>query len=239
MTFIASRYNHLICECLLAIYPPKFRLQVETKQILSKVRISNVKIYESLGGQVAKKSTFLNSWLHSTAVRVTRVHFIYIGAFILSIVIFDSWNLYTHDAVSQLWTAAGVLLVVNTVLWYVARMKFKNNSIYVAIVWLVILTDIIFASYIVYWQHGLASKAVVLFTVPIVTAAVLRSRSMLLAATTLCAAAYSTMSVRYFFHNYGLSYRVELWGTVGLYSALFFVLAGLLLIIVLPKEEKF
>ncbi|HSX18415.1 MAG TPA: hypothetical protein VLE51_03610 [Candidatus Saccharimonadales bacterium] len=188
---------------------------------------------------MAKKSGTVTHWLQTTTVRVMRVHFLYIAVYIVATVVFDSWNLYTHQAVSQLWTAAGVLLAVITILWYLARMNYANKSFYIFIVLTLILADIIFASYNVYWQHGLASKAVMLFTVPIVTAAALRSRSTLLATTTLCAVAYSTVSVRYFFQNYGLSYRVELWGTIGLYSAIFFVLALILMVIILPKNERF
>ena len=187
---------------------------------------------------MVKKSTATN-WLQTTAVRVTRIHFLYIAFYMLSIIVFDSWNLYTHEAVSELWTAAGILLGANTVLWYVARMKFSKNSVYVAIVLALIAADIVFASYNVFWQRGLASKSVILFAVPIITAATLRSRSTLLSTTTLCAAAYSTMSVRYFYQNYGESYRVELYGTIGFYSALFFVLAALLLVIILPRQERF
>lgn len=186
-----------------------------------------------------KKSGVVTHWLQTTAVRVTRVHFVYIAAYIIATIVFDSWNLYTHDAIRELWTAAGVLLAVNTILWFLARQNYTNKSIYVLIVLGLISADIVFASYNVYWQRGLASKSVMLFTVPIITAAALRSRSTLLATTTLCAAAYSIVSVRYFFNNYGQSYRVELWGTIGLYSAIMFVLALLLMIVILPRTERF
>ncbi|MBX4199535.1 hypothetical protein KW789_01440, partial [Candidatus Saccharibacteria bacterium] len=183
---------------------------------------------------MTKKTSAVNHWLQTTAVRNARVHFIFIIAYILTIIVFDSWNLYTHQAASQLWTAGGVLLIANTIIWYLSRLNFSKTSYYVGLILLLVLADIAFASYNVYWQHGLASKAVMLFAVPIITAATLRSRSTLLAATTLSAAAYSIASVRYFFTNYGLSYRVELWGTVGFYSALFFVLALLLMVIISP-----
>jgi hypothetical protein len=186
-----------------------------------------------------KKSKSSNNWLQTAAVRVTRIHFIYIGAYILATIVFDSWNLYTHEAVTQLWTAAGVLLVINTVIWFLARQKYANKSFYVFNVLGLVLADIAFATYNVYWQQGLASKSVVLFIVPIITAAVLRSRSTLLGTTALCAAAYSTISVRYFFENYGQGYRVELWGTIGLYSVVFFILALLLMIIIKPTNERF
>lgn len=188
---------------------------------------------------MAKKSKSAANWLQTAAVRVTRVHFVYIACYIASIIVFDMWNLYTHEAITQLWTAAGVMLAVNTVLWYVARMNFRNNNVYVLVIILLIIADITFAAYNVLWQRGLASKSVMLFAIPILTSAVLRSRSTLLATTTLCAAAYSTISVRYFFQHYGESYRVELYGTVGFYCAIFFVLAGLLAVIILPKNERF
>ena len=188
---------------------------------------------------MANRSSAAENWLQTSAVKVTRVHFFYIALYALSIIVFDSWNLYTREAVSQLWTAAGIMLVINTVLWYLARMKFSNRNVYIIIVLVLITADIVFASYNVFWQRGLAAKAVAMFAVPIVTAAILRSRSTLLATASLCAAAYSIVSVRYFYQNYGESYRVELYGTVGFYSALFFVLAGLLLIIIQPKSERF
>jgi hypothetical protein len=188
---------------------------------------------------MAKKTSAVTHWLQTTAVRVTRVHFIYIGAYILATIVFDSWNLYTHEAIKQLWTAAGILLIINTIFWFLARQNYVNKAIYVFCVLALVLADIAFASYNVYWQKGLASKSVMLFAVPIITAATLRSRSTLLATTTLSAAVYSIVAVRYFFANYGLGYRIELWGTIGLYSAVFFVLALLLMIIIKPTNEKF
>lgn len=188
---------------------------------------------------MAKKSKGTNHWLQTTVVRVTRVHFLFIAVYVLATIVFDSWNLYTHEAITQLWTAVGVLLIINTILWYLGRLNFTNKSVYVFNVLALVLADIVFATFNVYWQQGLASKSVMLFTIPIVAAATLRSRSILLATTALCAAAYSTISVRYFFENYGLSYRVELWGTIGLYSAVFFILALLLMIIIRPTNERF
>ena len=188
---------------------------------------------------MAKKPTFATGWLQTTAVRVTRLHFVYIAAFLLSVVVFDTWNLYTHEAVSQLWTAGGIMLVITVLLWFVSRLKLSNYWLYVAFILALIAADIIFASYIVWWQRGLYSKAVMLYTIPIITAAAMRSRSILLTTTTVSVAAYSIISVRYFYQNYGLGYRVELWGTVAFYSAILFVLALLLMVIIRPTQEKF
>lgn len=187
---------------------------------------------------MVKKPTQTAGWLQTTALRLTRVHFVFVAVYVASTIVFDSWNLYTHEAITQLWTAAGILLAVNTVLWFLARMKLGAESAYRSIILLLVLADISFAAYNVFWQQGLASKSVALFAVPIITVAALRSRSALLATASLCAAAYSVVAVRYFYQNYGEGYRVELWGTVGFYCAIFFVLAGLLMVIIHPTQEK-
>jgi hypothetical protein len=188
---------------------------------------------------MAKKPTKANSWLQTTAVRVTRIHFLYLLAFLASIIIFDASNLYTHQAISELWTAGGIMMLINIILWFAARLKVSNYWFYVALVLALIAADVIFASYIVYWERGLYSKAVVLYTVPIIVAAAMRSRSILLATTALSAASYSIVSVRYFFDHYGLGYRVELWANVTFFSAIMFVLAFLLMVVIRPTEEKF
>ncbi len=179
---------------------------------------------------MAKKQTKLASSTSYLLLRICRVHFLYIAAYMLSIIIFDSWNLISHDAVLQRWTLAGALLVINTIIWYLCKLKLANQTVYKVLLVVLILADILFAAINVYWQRGMASKAVFLFAVPIISAAVVRSRSLLLATASLSTAAYSIAAVRYFFSNYGQGLRVELYGEVIFYSLLFFVLAGLLMI---------
>jgi hypothetical protein len=186
---------------------------------------------------MAKKQASRAGWLQTNALRVTRVHFLYIVSYMLALVIFDSWNLYTHDAVVQRWTLAAILFVLNTVFWYMSRLKFSTDSLYVALVLLLIVADIVFAATNIYWERGMASRSVVLFAVPIITAGTLRSRSILLATTALSMVAYSTAAVRYFYQHYGEGYRVELWGDLFLYSAAFFVLGWLLMILIRPTNE--
>lgn len=186
---------------------------------------------------MAKKTKTKAGWLQTTALRVTRIQFIYIGIYIAATVIFDSWNLFTHQAIAQRWTLAGGLLILNTILWYVSRIRFANQSVYFINLLTLIVADIIFAAVNVYWERGLASKAVALFMVPLAVAATLRSRSTLLATAAISGAAYSTATVRYFNQHYGESYRIELYGYIGFYCALFFVLSWLLWVVIKPTEE--
>ncbi|MFZ1324037.1 MAG: hypothetical protein WAQ57_02660 [Candidatus Saccharimonadales bacterium] len=184
---------------------------------------------------MAKTQT--NSSIGYYLLRICRVHFLYIAVYALAIIIFDSWYLLSHEAVLQRWTLAGALLVVNTVIWYLCKLRFKNQNIYKILLVVLLAAGIIFAGVNVYWQRGMASKAVLLFTIPILSAALVRSRSLLLATASVSTAAYSTAAVRYFFDNYGQGLRVELYGEVAFYSAMFFVLAGLLMIGFRPAPD--
>jgi hypothetical protein len=179
----------------------------------------------------------VSGWLQATAVRVTRIHFLYVAVYIFSVIIFDSWNLFTHIDIANRWTAAIILLVINTICWYLARIKFLTESIYLVLIVLLIVADIIFAATNVYWERGLASKSVLLFSIPIVTAATLRSRSTLFATTTLSVAAYALSVVRYYNIHYGESLRIELYGYLALLCSVFFILAALLMVIIQPKDK--
>lgn len=186
---------------------------------------------------MAKRSVSLVNWLQATVVRVTYIHFAYVAVYVASIIVFDSWNLFVHTDINNRWMAATILLIVTTIIWYAARLKLSNEVVYISLILLLCVADIVFASYNTYWERGLASKAVALYIVPIITAATLRSRSSLLGVTTLCVAAYSMTVMRYYNLHYGESLRVELYGYVGFYCALFFILAGLLLVLIQPKNQ--
>lgn len=186
---------------------------------------------------MAEKQKSKDDWLRAAAIRVSRVHFVYAGAYMASIVAFDSWNLISHEGIVLRWKAAAMLLVATTIVWYLVRTRGRATQFYRSLVLLLIAADVLFASYNVYWQRGMASKSVALFAIPIITAATLRSRRTVIATASMSLAAYSFAAVRYFHLNYGEGFKVELYGEIGFYAAIFFVLVGLLLVIIKPRNE--
>ncbi len=179
---------------------------------------------------MAKKHTDLQKDTRHIVLRITRVHFLYILAYMVPIIIFDSWNLLSHEAVLQRWTAAGALFIVNTIIWYICRAKVSSESLYKGLLIVLLACDILFAAINVYWTRGMASKYGVLFLIPIISAGLVRSRSLLVAATATSAATYSIATVRYFYDNYGQGVKAELYGEIVFFAALFFVVAGLMMI---------
>ncbi|MBI1857372.1 hypothetical protein HY003_01755 [Candidatus Saccharibacteria bacterium] len=184
---------------------------------------------------LAKKEK--QSWLRSSTVRLARVHFLYVFLFAAQTIIYDAWKLIAPNAVLNRWIVTAILFLTSTVVWYLAKNKINSTGAYKALVFALIFVDIGAASFNVYTQRGMASRAVMLYAVPILVSAALYSRAAILATTLLSVAAYTTTAISYFVLNFNEGYKIELYGEVGFYSVLFFVLATLLIILVRPKKN--
>lgn len=178
-----------------------------------------------------------SNWLHAGVWRISRLHFIYVGILVAQILIYDAWKLIAPEAVLHRWIAAACLLTVTTVVWYTVRGKAKGLLACKLLLGSLILTDIAIAAFSVYAQRGMASRAVLLFIIPIIVSAVLMSRRALFATAALAAAAYSTSAIAYFVLNFNEGYKIELYGEVGFYCAMFFVTASLLWTIIRAKRS--
>ncbi len=175
------------------------------------------------------KITATHILLRTRILKATRAHFYLLLAYAGAIIAFDSWNLYTHENILQRWTYGGIFAITVCLLWFVLKKYAKNTTITTAVAYVLIASGIVFAAFNVYIDRGMASKAVMLFAIPLLVAAQLKSRSALLATAGVSVAAYSIAAVRYFYEFYGEGLRVQLYGELGFYSAVIFVIALLLL----------
>jgi hypothetical protein len=178
-----------------------------------------------------------NNWLQTAVWRIARVHFFFVLAYTASIVAFDSWNLIPKSEVSQRWTLAALLLIVNTVCWYVSRLALARNLYYQGLAFLLVIADISAAAVTVFAERGMSSRAVALFAVPIIISAVISRSSAVFATAALCTAAYSLAAVRYFTAFPSEGYKIELYGVIAFYSSLFFILAALLSVLIRAKSD--
>lgn len=176
--------------------------------------------------------------LKTSLNRVTKVHFAFAGLLALQVIIYDAAKLITPEAVLKRWQVIAGLLVVTTVVWYLAKARMAHEMGYKLLTLTLVLADIAVASTFVYEQRGMASKAVILYVLAIATVAILRSRSALFATAALSVAAYTTTAVTYFVVNFNEGYKVELYGEIGFYSATFFIIAALIWAAVRPANHK-
>ncbi len=175
-----------------------------------------------------KKQT-VQDGLRDRILRVTRSHFYLLLAYGATIIVFDSWNLYTHEVIAKRWTYGAIFAIVCCLLWFAQKHYIRSTQGVTAAAYTLIASGIVFAALNVYIDRGMASKAVVLFTIPLLVAAQLKSRSSLLATAGISVAAYSIAAVRYFHVFYGEGLRVQLYGEVFFYSTLLFIASMMLI----------
>ncbi len=187
---------------------------------------------------MSKKSTTKLSWLHANVVRLARVHFVYVAVFAAQTIIYDSWHLVAPLAVMNRWIVSALLLIITSVVWYLAKNSVRSTSGLKTLVGWLVLTDIAVASFNIYTQRGMASRAVALYAIPIIVSATLLSRAALFATAALSAAAYIATAVSYFVLNFNEGYKIELYGEVGFYAVMFFVFAALLWVVIRSKRFK-
>lgn len=174
--------------------------------------------------------------LHTATLRVSKFHFVYVLLFITQTVVFHTSKVITPELLLKRWVAVSSLAVTTIFVWLLARTRPATAGAYRAAISFLIAADIAFAAFNVYTQRGYASKAVLLFVIPIFISAILASRSALIATALLSVAAYTTAAVAYFVLNFNEGYAAELYGEIGFYSAVFLILAGLLWTISRPRR---
>ena len=144
------------------------------------------------------------------------------------LVLYDTGKLIPPEVVLRRWIALAAQAVAITIVWYISRNRSGQLTTLKKLVATLVISDVAYASFSIYTQRGMASRAVVLYVIPIVTAALLARRSAVLATAALSVAAYVTTAIAYFVLNFNEGYKLELYGEVGFYAAIFVLISTLL-----------
>lgn len=166
--------------------------------------------------------------LRSSLRKITSTHYLLVIALAIQIIVYDAGRLITPTTVLQRWTALALLTSVITFVWYVSRNQATKLDVLKRLTATLVLADIAYASFSVYAQRGMASRAVILYLVPIITAAIIGRKSAIFGAAALSVSAYVTTAVAYFVLNFNEGYKIELYGEVGFYAVLFVILSSMI-----------
>lgn len=168
-------------------------------------------------------------------IRVAKIHVLIGLVFAGQIIAYDAAKLITPEIVLKRWVALSIFLLGAFITWYLARL---NNSLGVArnLVWFLVATDLIFASYMVYSTRGMASKAVFLFILPILVAACLKRKGAIYLVAALSATSYIVTAIAYFALNFNEGYKIELYGEIAFYGTLLIAIGGMAWALVRTKK---
>lgn len=170
--------------------------------------------------------------------KVATIHYLYALAIAGQIILFDAGKLVTPEVTLRRWIVTALLLVVTTIVWYISRNRSSSPAACKKLILALILADTAVASYGIYTQRGMASKAVFLYVIPIIVSCVLVRRSALIATAIFCATAYVLTTIAYFVLNFNEGYKLELYGEIGFYSAMFLIVALLLWVFIRPAPKS-
>lgn len=180
-----------------------------------------------------------NVKLHAPLIKTARIHYLFAGLFSLQLILFDSSMLITPDVVMKRWLAIGALLAVVIVVNYQAHAKNPTDSTMCNLFWGLIISDIAFASFMVYLGRGMASRAVALYFIPIAVSAILLSHRALVATALISAVCYVLTALLYFTLNFNEGYKVELYGETLFYGGVMLAVSSLSWIAIKTKKKSF
>lgn len=178
-----------------------------------------------------KNKKVKTSILQMQTIRLSRAHFFLVGAYAIFVLLLDAWKLATPDTILNRWMLVGFLLAINATCWFAAKQAAPSDAYYKLITWVLIIVDIFFAAFNVFTQRGMASRAVLLFMIPIVISTLL-GRVAIFTTTMLVIAAYLLSVIRYFFLHPSEGYKVEMYSDIIFYSLVFFIVAELLWLVI-------
>ena len=171
------------------------------------------------------------------ATRLARVNLAFCAVYAVFILGTDAWNLVTRELTSQRWLMFGLILILSAVAWAMARSNGRSATYYRALVCLLILSQLALATFTIYTERGMSSRGVALYVIPIVSSLLLGSRRAIYSVAALSTAVYVMAATRYFYVYFNEGYKIELYSTLFLYSASFFILAAILAVVV-PRSPS-
>lgn len=173
--------------------------------------------------------------IRSSFVRIAKFHVIIAMFFGLQIIAYDAAKLITPEVVLKRWVITGLLILAGTVCWYLARLN-DSHTVIRNLAWFLISVDMVVASFSVYTQRGMASRAVFLFILPILVAGTLHRWGMIYLTAIIAVITYTTTAIAYFVLNFNEGYKIELYGEIFFYSALLLASAGMVWALVRQKH---
>lgn len=175
-----------------------------------------------------------NQKISKNLIDICKLHLVFGGFYSAQIIVYHAWQLITPEAVLRRW---GVVAIFTTVVLLIMYNSYRSNDQIKLnkLLMTLISFDILFASFSVYTQRGMAARAVALYSLALITAALRVKKSTLLLAAALSIIAYVTTAIAYFVINFNEGFKIELYGEVGFYSA-FILLQGYLLWAIVKKQ---
>lgn len=154
--------------------------------------------------------------------KLARYNFYFLAALSLFTIIFDGGNVLARQAIYYRWMITAALFVVFVLFWITVKKSPSKNVIFGSLV-LCVLAELALAGFMTYWERGMASTSTILYMMPIASIAYAKSRTYTVGVSLMASATYIGASTKYFYDFFNEGYRVQLYGEIFFYSAVFLI----------------
>lgn len=178
-----------------------------------------------------------HSYLKPGLSRISRIHLIVGILLAIQLIAYDAGKLVTPEIVLKRWMGIAGLVAVSAIALFLSHTKNSDTTVK-RVLWILIATDIAFASWAIYLERGMASRAVFLYIIPIISSAILLRKSAIYLTGTLSVVAYILTTNAYFVNYFNEGYKLELYGEVLGYSALLLVVSALTWSVIKTKKHS-
>ncbi len=154
--------------------------------------------------------------------KLAKINFMFVSVFAIYTIIFDAGNILTREDVYHRWIFAVLLTAVFSLFW-VATKKAKTTTVLFGSLVLCVVAELTLAGFMTYWERGMASMSTVLFILPIASMALTASRTYTIGTALFATAIYIGACTKYFYDFFNEGYRVQLYGQIFFFSAVFLI----------------
>lgn len=164
--------------------------------------------------------------MHDKLLKFLKLNFAVILTYGIFTTLYEAWQLITPYALMVRWILFCLVIVLASLIWLYVRRQTSPRAVKRAVASL-IAANIAFVSANIYFERGMASRAVMLYSLPIIAAGLFRSKSATFLSALFCALAYSLSAIWYSVVHPSEGYKIEIYGTIIFYCTFMFVMAGL------------
>lgn len=169
--------------------------------------------------------------------KIIKSHFFVTIIFAAYTIVADSSRLFAPETILNRWKYLLGILLITTVVWLISNLFTINNIKINLLVGLLIITDIIVVSLIIYTERGMASSAVIFYSLPLLSAALTNKKPILTSTALFCISSYAYITIKYFVDYFNEGYKVQLYSSIGLHGSFILIMAYLLSVFI-ERERR-
>lgn len=149
----------------------------------------------------------------------------------------QAWKLQPPDVIQSQWIVFGISSLIFLAIFTLSHKKKSKPSYYYILILGQIINYIVFVSYIIYAQRGMASPAVILYVIPVLFAAATRASWAVITTAFITGISYCLSVYKYFSDFPSEGYKAEMYGRMLFYFLILMLVSRIIHVLISNKDS--